>query len=68
MSIQEIAKYAKIKGFNLVGTGDFTHPKWLKEIQETLTPDADSGLLKLDKHRVAGPFYASNRSLHNLRL
>jgi uncharacterized protein (TIGR00375 family) len=47
MSISEIAKYAKIKGLNLVGTGDFTHPKWLNEIQEVTTPDADTGLLKL---------------------
>ena len=47
MSILEIAKYAKIKGLNLVGTGDFTHPAWLKEINETLTIDQDTGLFKL---------------------
>ncbi len=47
MSIPEIAKYAKIKGLNLVGTGDFTHPQWLKEISETLVPEDDSGLFKL---------------------
>ncbi len=47
MSITEIARYAKIKGLNLVGTGDFTHPLWLKEINETLTPDQDTGLFKL---------------------
>jgi uncharacterized protein (TIGR00375 family) len=46
MNIEETAKYAKIKGLNLVGTGDFTHPEWLKEIRQALTPDADSGLLK----------------------
>ncbi len=46
MSIPEIAKYAKIKGLNLVGTGDFTHPVWLKEIRETLIPEPDTGLLK----------------------
>jgi len=46
MSLTEIAKYAKIKGLNLVGTGDFTHPMWLKEIRETLTPEQDTGLLK----------------------
>jgi uncharacterized protein (TIGR00375 family) len=49
MNIAEIAKYSKIKGLNLVGTGDFTHPMWLKEIRETLTSDGDSGLLKLAK-------------------
>jgi uncharacterized protein (TIGR00375 family) len=47
MSIPEIARYAKIKGLNLVGTGDFTHPQWLKEIKETLTADADTGFFKL---------------------
>jgi uncharacterized protein (TIGR00375 family) len=47
MNIAEIAKYAKIKGLHLVGTGDFTHPMWLKEIRETLTPELDTGLLKL---------------------
>jgi uncharacterized protein (TIGR00375 family) len=47
MSIKEIARYAKIKGLQLVGTGDFTHPDWLKEIQADLSPDADTGLYKL---------------------
>jgi len=47
MSLTEIAKYAKIKGLNLVGTGDFTHPTWLKEIAETLVPEANTGLYKL---------------------
>ncbi|MGA2385144.1 MAG: endonuclease Q family protein [Candidatus Bathyarchaeia archaeon] len=47
MSIPEIARYSKIKGLNLVGTGDFTHPSWLKEINETLTPEQDTGLFKL---------------------
>jgi len=50
MSIPEIARYSKIKGLNLVGTGDFTHPQWLKEINETLTPEADTGLFKLTKN------------------
>jgi uncharacterized protein (TIGR00375 family) len=44
MSIEEIARFAKIKGLNLVGTGDFTHPKWLREIQETLTSEQNTGL------------------------
>ena len=46
MTIKEIARYAKIKGLQLVGTGDFTHPLWLKEIHETLIPDEDTGLFK----------------------
>ena len=47
MSIEEIARFAQIKGLNLVGTGDFTHPKWLKEIQETLVPEPDTGIYKV---------------------
>jgi len=46
MNIDEIAKYAKIKGLNLVGTGDFTHPMWLAEIRQALSPDENTGLLK----------------------
>ncbi len=44
MNIQEIARYAKIKGLNLVGTGDFTHPKWLEELHQGLVEDSHSGL------------------------
>ena len=47
MSIPEIARYSKIKGLNLVGTGDFTHPAWLKEINETLTSEQNTSLFKL---------------------
>jgi uncharacterized protein (TIGR00375 family) len=47
MSIEETARYARIKGLNLVGTGDFTHPKWLREIRETLASDNDKGLFRV---------------------
>ena len=49
MHIQEIARFAKIKGLNIIGTGDFTHPKWLKEIQETLVEEPGTGLYKAAK-------------------
>ena len=50
MCIEEIARFARIKGLNLVGTGDFTHPKWLKELQETLVPESDTGLYKVARN------------------
>ena len=28
LDIPNMVKYAKIKGVNLMGTGDFQHPKW----------------------------------------
>ena len=47
MCPKEIARFAKIKGLNLVGTGDFTHPKWLRELKESLVPEWDTGLYKV---------------------
>jgi uncharacterized protein (TIGR00375 family) len=47
MAIREIGRYAKIKGLQIVGTGDFTHPMWLKEIRETLTEEGDTGLFRI---------------------
>ena len=44
MNITEISRFAKIKGLKLVGTGDFTHPKWFSELANELTEDSDSSL------------------------
>ncbi|MGQ9641214.1 MAG: endonuclease Q family protein [Candidatus Bathycorpusculaceae bacterium] len=49
MRVEEIARFARIKGLNLIGTGDFTHPKWLEELQETLVPESDTGLYRVAK-------------------
>lgn len=37
------------KGISIVGTGDFTHPKWFGELSEKLEKDNDSGLYRLKK-------------------
>ena len=47
ITISNLVKYAKIKGLNLLGTGDFTHPLWLKELRESLREDG-TGILKDD--------------------
>ncbi len=44
MDLKNIEKYAKIKGLDLVGSGDFTHPKWLNELKQNLKEDG--GILK----------------------
>ena len=49
MCVEEIARFAKIKGLNIVGTGDFTHPKWLNELNKSLVPESDTGLYKIAK-------------------
>jgi DNA helicase-2/ATP-dependent DNA helicase PcrA len=39
-------RVALLKGIGLVGTGDFTHPGWLQEIEQQLEP-AEDGLFQL---------------------
>lgn len=34
LSFPNLVKWAKIKGLNLLGTGDFTHPIWFEEIKQ----------------------------------
>lgn len=36
MIIPKIAEYARLKGIDMVGSGDFTHPEWLKELKRDL--------------------------------
>jgi uncharacterized protein (TIGR00375 family) len=36
ITIPELVKWAKVKGLNLLGTSDFTHPIWLSEIKDKL--------------------------------
>ena len=45
ISIENLEKYARIKGINLLGVGDFQHPLRRKEIDEKLTED-DKGILR----------------------
>jgi len=45
LNLENLEKYAKIKGLNLLGTGDITHPEWLKELKAGLNED-DTGILK----------------------
>ncbi len=43
MDIPHIADWAKLKGIDLMGTGDFTHHLWLEELKNNLEP-TDKGL------------------------
>lgn len=45
---ENIAKWAAIKGVNLIGTGDFTHPKWRTELREGLE-EAEEGFYRLKR-------------------
>ncbi len=41
MLVEPIADVCRSKGIQLVGTGDFTHPKWVEELKEKLKPSAE---------------------------
>ena len=45
LTIKNLEKFAVIKGVNLLGTGDFTHPLWIKELKTELIEDG-SGVLR----------------------
>jgi len=38
MTPKSLSDAAKVKGLNLLGTGDFTHPKYLEELKQILKP------------------------------
>ena len=48
MDLENLDNWARIKGIKILGTGDFTHPKWFGDIKERLSP-AERGLFKLKK-------------------
>jgi DNA helicase-2/ATP-dependent DNA helicase PcrA len=46
MNLENLYRWGKIKGINVIGTGDFTHPEWFNELKEKLEP-AEPGLFQL---------------------
>lgn len=47
LTLPVLAGWAMRKGIDVLGTGDFTHPKWFSELREFLAFDEKSGLLCL---------------------
>lgn len=45
MGLEELARWAKIKGIDILGTGDFTHPEWFAHLRSK-TIESDSGFLQ----------------------
>ncbi|MBU1130590.1 endonuclease Q family protein [Patescibacteria group bacterium] len=45
LTLENIDKWAKLKGIDIIGTGDFTHPAWFNDIENQLE-EAKSGLYK----------------------
>jgi len=47
INIENLVKYARIKGLGMLGTGDFTHPLWLSELKNKLK-DNNEGICYYD--------------------
>ena len=47
LDISNIAKFGKIKGLNLIGTGDFCHPIWLNDLKRKLK-DSGTGIYSFE--------------------
>jgi len=41
LSIKNLAKWAKVKGVDVLGTGDFTYPGWWEELERELVREED---------------------------
>jgi len=50
---EEIWNWAQLKGVTVVGTGDFTHPKWFRELKEKTEP-VGNGLFRLKETLKSG--------------
>ena len=48
----EMVKWAKLKGIDLLGTGDFTHPLWFSELKQYL--EENEGVLQIKKEGFEG--------------
>jgi len=46
LSVRTLAEGARVKGINVLGTGDCTHPLWLKELKENLQQVDETGIYK----------------------
>jgi uncharacterized protein (TIGR00375 family) len=73
MLIPRIAEIARLKGIKLLGTGDFTHPKWLEMLKKDLKPTGSGFFTYKDIYFVltteVNNIYTKNarlRRIHNI--
>ena len=54
-TLSGLAGWARVKGIQVIGTGDFTHPGWFRRLREELVP-AEPGLFRLkDEEAIVSP-------------
>ncbi|MFC1540750.1 endonuclease Q family protein, partial [Candidatus Margulisiibacteriota bacterium] len=73
MELEGLSRWAKLKGIDLLATGDFTHPVWFAELKKKLKP-VEGGLFEYNGVRFIlnveiSSIYSKNgktRKIHNL--
>lgn len=74
ISLETLSKNAKLKGLNLLGSGDFTHSKWLTTLKSKLNEVGNSGIYQYDNFNfllsteICNMFESNGvqRKVHNL--
>ena len=62
-----LAGWARIKGIQIIGSGDFTHPAWFAQLKEHLSP-AEPGLYRLkNETTLSSPLSGINPSSAPIR-
>jgi uncharacterized protein (TIGR00375 family) len=64
MHVEKLNYWAKLKGINVIGTGDFTHPLYFTELKQKLEP-AEPGLYKF-KHENSGVRFLLTTEISNI--
>ncbi len=54
LNIPNLAEWAKLKGIDLLGTGDFLHPLWFAELKSQLKEDGSGFFRPKDDQPLAG--------------
>jgi DNA helicase II / ATP-dependent DNA helicase PcrA len=66
-TLSSLAGWARVKGIQVIGTGDFTHPGWFRSIREELEP-AEPGLFRLkDETAIRTPLAGATPALSPVR-
>ncbi len=58
LTLENIDAAAKTKGINIIGTGDFTHPEWFKQMKSLLVPKGN-GLFSIKDSKTGVSFIIS---------
>lgn len=73
MDLDALAKWARIKGIAMLGTGDFTHPAWFGELKEKLKEAGDGvyeygGIYFILTAEVSNIYFKAGRTrkVHNI--